>query len=64
MDGHEVLPGIKWYGHGITCGVMYGLLLDDDRHGGEALPTFADIHHMQGEVMINVVRYEDPMVYF
>ena len=36
---------------------------DDDRHGEEALPTIADVYHMQGEVMKNVVRYEDPMVY-
>ena len=38
--------------------------LDDDRHGGEALPTNLGGYHMQGEVMINVVGYEDPMVYF
>ena len=38
--------------------------LDDDRHRGEALPTNVGIYHMQGEVMINVVGYEDPMVYF
>ena len=37
--------------------------LDDDRHGWETLPTNAAICHMQGELMINVVRYEDPMVY-
>ena len=37
--------------------------LDDDRHGGEALPTIAGVYRMQGEVLINVVGYEDPMVY-
>ena len=38
--------------------------LGDERHGGEALPTNADIYHVQGEVMINAVIYRDPMVYF
>ena len=64
MDGHEMLPGLKWYGHGITCGVMYGLLWMMIAMEGGALPTIADVYHVQGEVMINVVRYEDPMVYF
>ena len=38
--------------------------LGDKCHGGEALLTNTDIYHVQGEVMINVVGYEDPMVYF
>ena len=38
--------------------------LDDDHHGWEALVTIANVYHMQGEVMINMVGYEDPMVYY
>jgi len=36
----------------------------DERHGGEALSTNEDVYHVQGEVMINMVGYEDPMVDF
>ena len=36
----------------------------DEHHGGEALSTNEDVYHVQGEVKINTVRYEDPMVYF
>ena len=35
----------------------------DKRHGGEALSTNADVYHVQGEVMIKMTGYEDPMVY-
>ena len=45
------------------CGDIWSTL-GDDFHGGEALLINTNIYHMQGEVMINVVRYEDPMVYF
>ena len=51
-----------WPWHHLWGGVWS--ILDDNRHGGEALPTIADVYHIQDEVMINVVEYEDPMVYF
>ena len=38
--------------------------LGDERHGGEALSNNTNVYRMQGEVMINVVGYEDPMVLF
>ena len=36
----------------------------DERHGGEALPTNANVYLVKGEVMIKMVKYEDHMVYF
>ena len=59
-----MLPGLKWYGHGVTWWSDVWSTCDDDRHGGEALPTIKDVYQMQGEVMINMVGYEDPRVYF
>ena len=38
--------------------------LGDECHGGEDLLTNAVVYHVRGEVMINTVGYEDPMVYF
>ena len=51
-----------WPWHHLCCDIWS--TLGDECHGGEALLTNADIYHVQGEVMINVVGYEDPMVYF
>lgn len=38
--------------------------MGDEHHGGEPLSTNEDFHHVQGEVMINTVRYVEPMVDF
>ena len=38
--------------------------VSDEHHGGEALPTNKDAYHVQGEVMINMVRCVEPMVNF
>ena len=59
-----MLPELQWYGHGITIVCDIWSTLGDERHGGEALSTNDNAYHVQGEVMINTVGYEDPMVYF
>ena len=51
-----------WNGMAMASLVMW--YMGDECHGGEALLTNTDVYHVQGEVMINTVGYEDPMVYF
>ena len=40
------------------------LTMGEKHHGGEALLTKKDAYHVEGEVMINMVRYVEPMVDF
>ena len=53
---------VVWPWH--HCGCDIWSTLGDERHAGDALPTNANVYHVQGEVMINMVGYEGPMVYF
>ena len=62
MNGHEVLPELKCYGHGVMIFLIYGLTLSDRHHGGEALQTNKDFYHVQGGEMINMVECLELMV--
>ena len=50
-----MLPGLQWYGQGVTIVCDIWSKLGDKCHGGEALLTNKDDYHVQGEVMINMV---------
>ena len=58
-----MLPGLKWYGHGVVFFVVWSTF-SYRCHGGEALPTNDVVHHVQGGEMINMVRCLEPMVDF
>ena len=59
-----MLPGLKWYGHGVTFAVIYGLLWVTNAMEGRLYRPTQMFYRVQGEVMIKMARYEDPMVYF
>lgn len=63
MNGHEVIPELRWYGHGIFFSDAWSTL-SDRRHGWEVLPTNKEFYHVQGGEMINMVGCLEPMIDF